>query len=164
MNEADGWRRNLVDDIEQVREILGTSRRVAVLGIKPESRADRAAHYVPKYLQEQGYDVIPVPTYYPNVTEILGQPVYREVAAVPGEVDLVDVFRRPQDIPPHVDDIIAKNPKVVWFQLGIRNDEAAEQLARAGIRVVQDRCTMADHRRFGLEPLPPIDPEPQEEM
>jgi predicted CoA-binding protein len=163
MSEAEGWRRNLVEDIDEVRQILETSRRVAVLGIKPESRADQPAHYVPKYLQEQGYDVIPVPTYYPDVTEILGRPVYREVASVPGEVDLVDVFRRPQDIPPHVDDIIAKNPKAVWFQLGIRNDDAAERLARAGIRVVQDRCTLADHRRFGLAPLPPIDHDPQEE-
>ncbi len=153
MSGSDGWRSNLVEDVDEVREILEIARRVAVLGIKPESRADKAAHYVPKYLQEQGYEIIPVPTYYPDVTEILGQPVYREVAAVPGEVDMVDVFRRPKDIPPHVDDIIAKRPKVVWFQLGIRNDEAAERLARAGIRVVQDRCTMADHRRFGLGPI-----------
>ncbi len=159
MAENEEWRRNLVESTEEAREILETSRRIAVLGIKPESRADRAAHYVPKYLQEQGYDIVPVPTYYPDVTEILGHPVYREVAAVPGEVDLVNIFRRPQDIPPHVAAIIAKGPKVVWFQLGIRNDEAAERLARAGIRVVQDRCTMADHRRFGLAPLPPIDHE-----
>ena len=101
-------------------------------------------------LELEGYDVVPVPTYYPDVTEILGEPVDREVAAVPGHVDMVDVFRRPTDIPPHVDDIIAKGPDVVWFQLGIRNDEAAERLARAGIEVVQNRCTMADHRRFGL--------------
>lgn len=163
MADTDGWRSNLVTTIDEVRAILESSRRVAVLGIKPESRADRAAFYVPKYLQDQGYDVIPVPTYYPDVTEILGRPVFRELAAVPGEVDLVDVFRRPEDIPPHVDDIIAKNPRVVWFQQGIRNDAAAERLARAGIRVVQDRCTMADHRRFGLAPLPPIDDELQEE-
>jgi uncharacterized protein len=68
--------------------------------------------------------------------------------AVPGGVDMVNVFRRPVDIPPHVDDILAKNPKVVWFQVGIRHDEAAERLARAGIQVVQNRCTMVDHRRF----------------
>ena len=157
MGEAEGWRRNLVTAIDEIREVLESTRRIAVLGIKPESRSDRAAYYVPKYLQEQGYDVVPVPTYYPDVTEILGRPVYREVAAVPGEVDMVNVFRRPRDIPPHVDDIIAKKPDVVWFQLGIRNDEAAERLARAGIRVVQDRCTLADHRRFGLAPLPKPD-------
>ncbi len=144
------WRDNLVTDTGAVREILETSRRVAVLGIKPESRSSKPAHYVPRYLQEVGYEVIPVPTYYPDVTEILGEPVYRRVADVPGPVDLVDVFRRPGDIPPHVDDIIAKAPAVVWFQLGIRHEAAAERLARAGIRVVQNRCTMADHRRFGL--------------
>ena len=150
MGENEEWRDNLVTDPDEVREILAGTERIAVLGIKPESRSHKAAHYVPKYLQDQGYDVIPVPTYYPDVTEILGQPVYREVAAVPGELDLVNVFRRPEDIPPHVDDIIAKGPEAVWFQAGIRNDEAAERLARAGIRVVQDRCTMADHNRFGL--------------
>jgi predicted CoA-binding protein len=142
------WEENLVGTEDQVREILRDTRRIAVLGIKPESRSSAAAHYVPRYLQEVGYEVVPVPTYYPDVTEILGQPVYREVASVPGTVDLVNVFRRAHDIPPHVDDIIAKAPKVVWFQLGIRNDEAAERLARAGIRVVQNRCTMADHRRL----------------
>jgi predicted CoA-binding protein len=150
MSGSEAWRSNLVETSDGAREILASARRVAVLGIKPESRADKAAHYVPKYLQEQGYEIIPVPTYYPEVTEILGQPVFREVAVVPGQVDLVDVFRRPNDIPPHVDDIIAKAPGAVWFQLGIRNDAAAERLARAGIKVVQDRCTLADHRRFGL--------------
>lgn len=142
------WRDNIVESDTDVREILEETRRVAVLGIKPESRAERAAHYVARYLQDVGYEVVPVPVYYPQVTEILGEPVYREVSAVPGDVDMVDVFRRAHDIPPHVDDIIAKKPKVVWFQLGIRNDAAAERLARAGIRVVQDRCTMADHRRL----------------
>ena len=144
------WRENLVEDEAGVRAILEESERVAVLGIKPESHSGQPAHYVPRYLKDAGYEVIPVPVYYPEVTEILGDPVYREVNAVPGEVDLVDVFRRPKDIDQHVDDIIAKKPKAVWFQLGIRNDAAAEKLARAGILVVQDRCTMADHRRFGI--------------
>jgi predicted CoA-binding protein len=87
--------------------------------------------------------------YYPNCTEILGEKVYRKVADVPGDVDIVDVFRRPEHIPPHVDDIIAKKPKAVWFQSGIRNDEAAERLAKAGIKVVQDRCLMVELRRIG---------------
>lgn len=147
---TESWRDNLVESNDEVRAILERTERVAVLGIKPESRSGQPAFYVPQYLQNVGYDVVPVPTYYPDVTEILGEPVYREVAAIPGDVDMVDVFRKPTDIPPHVDDIIAKGPDVVWFQLGIRNDEAAERLARAGIRVVQNRCTMADHRRFGL--------------
>lgn len=147
---GESWKDNLVVDTHDVRDILAHTKRIAVLGIKPESRAGQPAHYVPRYLQGQGYDVVPVPTYYPEVTEILGQPVYRKLAAIPGPVDMVDVFRKPNDIPPHVDDIIAKEPAVVWFQLGIRNDDAARRLAQAGIRVVQNRCTMADHRRFGL--------------
>lgn len=142
------WRKNLVTADAGIADILRATKRIAVLGIKPESKSERPAHYVPKYLQEAGYEVVPVPVYYPDVREILGEPVYRELVAVPGDVDMVNVFRRPHDIPPHVDDILAKKPKAVWFQVGIRNDEAAERLARGGILVVQNRCTMIDHRRF----------------
>jgi uncharacterized protein len=85
-----------------------------------------------------------VPVYFPDAVEILGQKVYRRVADVPGDVDMVNVFRRAGDIPAHVDDILAKRPKSVWFQSGIRNDRVAEQLARAGIDVVQDRCLMIE--------------------
>jgi predicted CoA-binding protein len=145
---AADWRAHLVEDDAGVRRILAQTRRVAVLGIKtPESA--QPAFYVPEYAQRAGYDIVPVPVYYPEVTEILGQRVYRRVADVPGEVDLVNVFRRPRDIPPHVDDIIAKRPKAVWFQSGIRNDEAAETLARAGIDVVQDRCLLVELKRVG---------------
>ena len=98
---------------------------------------------------EDGVDVVPVPVYYPDVTHILGKPVYRRLVDIPGELDLVDVFRRPQDIDQHVDDILAKKPRAVWFQSGIRNDAAARRLAEAGIKVVQDRCLMVDHRRYG---------------
>jgi predicted CoA-binding protein len=94
-----------------------------------------------------GYEIIPVPVYYPEVTEILGKPVFRSLAAIGRPVDMVNVFRRGVDIPPHVDDIIAAKPKYVWFQLGIRNDEAAEKLAAAGIEVVQDRCLMVELSR-----------------
>ena len=80
------------------------------------------------------------------MTEILGQKVYRKVADVPGPIDMVNVFRRSEDIPPHVEDILAARPRSVWFQSGIRNDAAAERLARAGIKVVQDRCLMVEHR------------------
>ena len=90
-----------------------------------------------------------MPVYYPTVTEILGEQVYRTVAAIPGDIDLVNVFRRPADIPAHVDDIIAKRPAAVWFQSGIRNDAAAERFAREGIQVVQDRCLMVELRSIG---------------
>lgn len=137
-----------MEDDAGVRRILAQTRRVAVLGIKtPESA--QPAFYVPEYAQRSGYDIVPIPVYYPEVTEILGQRVYRRVADIPGDVDLVNVFRRPRDIPPHVDDIIAKRPKAVWFQSGIRNDEAAERLARAGIDVVQDRCLLVELKRVG---------------
>ena len=139
-------RGRILHEPEEVADVLRTSKRLAVLGIKPESRASRPAHYVPAYLQRNGYEIIPVPVYYPDVTEILGEQVYRTVAEVPGEVDMVVVFRKPNDVTGHVDDIIAKKPRVVWMQLGISNDAAAERFTEAGIDVVQDRCTMVEHR------------------
>lgn len=142
------WRTHLVEDDAGLRRIIEQSHRIAVLGIKT-AESEQSAYLIPEALQQSGFEIVPVPVYYPNVTEILGQPVYRTLASIPGPVDLVDVFRRPQDIPQHVDDIIAKGPRAVWFQLGIRNNEAAERLARAGIDVVQDRCLMVEARRIG---------------
>ena len=140
------WRENLIDDSQGIRNMLRETKTIAVLGIKPESHSSQAAFYVPAHMLAAGYDIIPVPTYYPEVTEILGKPVYRTLAAIGRPIDMVNVFRRPSDIPPHVDDILASKPKFVWFQLGIRNDEAARRLAEAGIRVVQDRCLMVEQR------------------
>lgn len=144
----DNWRRNLVTDSAGIAEVLRDCRRIAVLGIKPESRAGAPAFYVPEYMLRQGYDLVPVPVYYPEVVEILGRRVYRSLRDVPGRIDMVNVFRRPRDIPPHVEDIRAVKPRVVWLQLGIAHAGAAETLARAGIRVVQDRCIMVEHRRL----------------
>jgi predicted CoA-binding protein len=146
--ENTDWRRHLIEDDRGIRRVLQDTRRIAVLGIKvPESEAP--AFFVPEYAQQAGYEIVPVPVYYPDVTEILGEKVYRTVAAIPGEIDMVNVFRRPYRIPDHVEDIIAKRPRSVWFQLGIRNDAAAERLARAGIDVVQDRCLMVELRHIG---------------
>jgi predicted CoA-binding protein len=131
---------------DQIRELLGDTRTIAVLGIKPESHSSQPAFYVSKYMADRGYDIIPVPVYYPEVTEILGKKVYRDLNDVPGEIDLVNVFRRSEDVAKHTDEILAKRPKAVWLQLGIRNDEVAEQLAAAGIKVVQDLCLMVEHR------------------
>jgi hypothetical protein len=144
----DDWRGNLVADAAEVARILRECRRIAVLGIKPESDAGAPAFYVPEYMLRQGYDIVPVPVYYPEVAEILGRRVYRSLRDVPGPIDMVNVFRSPRDIPPHVPDILAVKPRVVWLQLGITHDEAAETLARAGIRVVQDRCLLVEHRRL----------------
>jgi uncharacterized protein len=142
------WRDHLLTTTTQIRALLERTRRIAVLGVKsPES--GQPAYYVPEYAHHAGYEMIPVPVYYPEMRELFGSPVYRTLAAVPGEIDLVNVFRRPKDIPQHVDDILAKRPRAVWFQSGIRHDRVAEQLARAGIDVVQDRCLMVELRRVG---------------
>jgi hypothetical protein len=143
------WRENLVTTDEALRELLAGTRRVAVLGIKTERQAYQPAFYVPQYLVAAGLEVVPVPVYYPEVTEIMGQKVYRKLADVPGPLDMVNVFRRSEDIPPHLEDMLAAKPKSVWFQSGIRNDRVAEQLARAGIKVVQDLCLMVEHRSLG---------------
>ena len=144
----DDWRRHLLEHRADIRRLLERTRRIAVLGIKtPETGAP--AFYVPEYAQRAGYEIVPVPVYYPDVAEILGRPVYRRVADVPGGVDMVNVFRRPKDIPAHVDDILEARPKAVWFQQGIRHEEAAERFARAGIDVVQDRCLLVELRAAG---------------
>jgi predicted CoA-binding protein len=142
------WRQNLITDIPGIQQILRDTKTIAVLGIKPETHSDQAAFYVPAHMAAAGYDLIPVPVYYPEVTTILGKPVVRKLVDVGRPIDMVNVFRRPSDIPPHVDDILAAKPKSVWFQLGIRNDEAAQRLAEAGIKVVQDRCLMVEEGRL----------------
>ncbi len=143
------WKQNLVNDVRGITDMLRDTKTIAVLGIKPESHAGQPAHYVAAHMQRAGYEIIPVPTYFPDVTEILGRPVFRTLAAIGRPVDMVNVFRRPQDIPPHLDDILAANPKYVWFQLGIRHEESARRLAEAGIKVVQDRCLMVEEGRVG---------------
>ena len=135
----DGWRDKLVESPEAIGAILRECRRIAVLGIKTEAQRGRPAFYVPEYMARAGYDIVPVPVYFPDAREILGRPVSRRLADVPQPVDMINVFRRAHDIPQHVPDILAARPKVVWVQTGIRNDVVAEALARAGIKVVQDR-------------------------
>ena len=132
----------------EVKALLERSRRVAVLGIKTEAQAAQPAYSVPRYLQQVGYEVVPVPVYHPDATHILGAQVYRRLVDIPGRVDLVNVFRRPTDIDAHVEDIIASGAKAAWFQLGIRNDAAAARLREAGLDVVQDRCILVEHRRL----------------
>jgi predicted CoA-binding protein len=143
----EAWRSHLISDPKEIARVLDETHRIAVLGIKMEP--SQPAYYVPEYAQEAGCEIVPVPVYYPEAKEILGQPVYRKVADVPGDVDMVNVFRRSPDVLAHVDDIIAKKPKFVWMQLGISNAQAAERLARAGIDVVQNRCLMVEMQRSG---------------
>jgi uncharacterized protein len=140
------WKANLLTSDAEVIELLKATKRIAVLGIKPETHRMRPAFYVPSYMQNAGLEIIPVPVYYPEVTEILGEKVYRDLRDVPVDIDMVNVFRRPHDVPKHTDEMLAAKPKSVWMQSGIRNDEVAEILAKAGIKVVQDLCLMVEHR------------------
>ncbi|MDB4917016.1 MAG: CoA binding domain protein [Gemmatimonadetes bacterium] len=142
------WRERLIEDDAGIARVLADTRRMAVLGIKTAD-SGQPAYYVAEYAQRAGLEIVPVPVYYPDVTSILGKSVYRTVASIPGDVDMVNVFRRPKDIDAHVEDILAKRPRTVWFQLGIRNDAAAERFARAGIQVIQDRCLLVELGRAG---------------
>ena len=146
-DDAENWRDNLIEDSRGLTELLRAARRVAVLGMRTEEHSSRPAFYVPEALHSMGLEVIPVPVHHPEAETILGQKTYTKVADVPGTVDIVDVFRRAEDIDAHLEDLLAARPAAVWFQSGIRNDRAAERLARAGIKVVQDRCLMVDYRR-----------------
>jgi predicted CoA-binding protein len=130
-----------------IASILSSVKTIAVLGIKPETHADQPAYYVPRYMQTAGYRIIPVPVYFPEVREILGERIYRALADIPIRVDMVSIFRRPADIPAHIDDILAAMPAVVWMQSGIREEGCAARLRARGIAVVQDKCLMVEHRR-----------------
>jgi predicted CoA-binding protein len=129
---------------EKIFDILRRYRTVAVIGMSKNPEKD--ANSVPAYLLSKGYTVIPVN---PSADEILGLKSYKRLSDVPGDVDIVDVFRPSEDIPNYVDEVIAKRPKVFWLQLGIRNDEASSKVAEKGITVIQDRCIMQERRKLG---------------
>ena len=138
------WQKNILQTDEEIRELLQATKTIAVIGIKMESH--QPAYYVPKYMQDAGFKIVPVPVYYPDATEIMGEKVYRNLTDIPQEIDLVNVFRRSNDVPQHTEDILSKKPKFVWMQSGIYNDEVAETLAKAGIKIVQNLCLMVEHR------------------
>ncbi len=140
------WKENLLGSDAELKELLQNTKTIAVLGIKTEAQSFQPAFYVPQYMANAGFEIIPVPVYYPEATEILGKKVYRNLVDVPGEIDLVNVFRRSSDVPQHLEDILAKKPKAVWMQSGIYNNEVARKLAENGIKVVQDLCLMVEHR------------------
>lgn len=144
MSHADTPARVIEDDAG-IAALLRRTRRIAVLGIKTAAQAAQPAYYVPAWLAGAGYEIVPVPVYYPDATEILGQPVHRRLVDIPGPLDLVDVFRLPQALPGHLDDLLAKRPAAVWLQQGIREDA---RLVEAGISVVQDRCLMVECQRL----------------
>jgi predicted CoA-binding protein len=137
------WHSHLLESDDAISALLARTRTVAVLGIKTAD-SGAPAYYVPEYAQRAGLTIYPVPVYYPDITEILGERVVRSVREIDDRVDLVNVFRRPKDLPSHLDDLLAARPRAVWFQSGIRNDDVAAALAQSGIDVVQDRCLMVE--------------------
>lgn len=139
-------------EAQTIRHILAQTRRIAVLGIKTAAQAGQPAYYVPQYLVAAGFTIVPVPVYYPDAREILGQPVYRRVRDIPGRVDLVNVFRRSADLAAHLDDLLAARPAAVWLQLGIHDAGFSSALRAAGIDVVENRCLMVEHRRWLEQP------------
>jgi predicted CoA-binding protein len=127
---------------EQIREILSLNK-VVVVGMSKNS--SKAAHYVPKYLSDNGYDITPVN---PTADEILGKKCFNSISEVDDEIDIVDVFRPSDQVLPIIQEAIKKKPKVIWLQEGIHNFEAEELAKKAGIKVVFNRCMLAEHQRL----------------
>ena len=143
MSEAD-WKKNIIShDGERIKELFETSRTIAVVGMKDVTY--KPSYYVPRYLLDQGYEIIPVN---PHLDQVDGIKAYPDLRSLPGPVDIVDVFRRSEDVMPHAQEAMEVHPRAFWMQSGIINKEAAEMLARAGILVVMDRCMYSDHVHF----------------
>ena len=146
--DTNTWRDHLLASPEAIHRALTAVKTIAVVGIKPaETKAP--AHYVPAYAQAAGYTIIPVPVYYPQMQRELGEQAYQSLGALPGPVDCVLLFRRPADIPGHLDEILDARPRLVWMQLGISHPEVAEALAKGGIDVVQDHCMLVELKKMG---------------
>jgi hypothetical protein len=135
----------------EMRDVLGRARTIAVVGLS--DKPDRDSHQVAQYLQQHGYRIVPVN---PTLTEVLGEKAYPSVSAIPADVpiDIVDVFRRSDQVAPIVDEAIARGVKVVWMQLGVENAEAARKAREAGMTVVENLCIMVQHRRLRPSPSP----------
>ena len=136
----------MADDRERIAGILRTSKRIAVVGLSPKPQ--RPSHGVSAYLQRAGYTIIPVR---PTGTSILGEPVQPDLraAAATGPIDIVDIFRRSEFVPALLDDLLAVRPRLVWMQVGVRDDATAHRLEAAGIPVVMDRCLAVEHLTLG---------------
>jgi len=127
---------------EQIRDVLSL-KKVVVIGMSKHS--SKAAHFVPKYLFDNGYDVTPVN---PSAEEILGKKCYNSVSEIDEEIEIVDIFRPSDQVLPFVQEAIKKKPKVIWLQEGIHNSEAEELARKEGIKVIFNRCMLAEHRRL----------------
>ena len=130
---------------EEIFDILKKHKRVAVIGMSKNPEKD--AYSIPEFLIKNGYEVVPVN---PTADEILGKKAYKRLGDVPGDVDIVNVFRPSEDVPNYVQDVIQKKPQVFWEQLGIHNVEAEEKIAEKGIRIVYDRCMMQEFRKMQM--------------
>lgn len=133
----------MIDDIAGLRRLLLETRTIAVVGLS--ANWHRPSHFAAKYMLEHGYTVIPVN---PAYDEVLGQKCYARLTDIPVPVDVVDVFRRPEDVPPLVDEAITIGAKALWLQLGVINVEAARKAEAAGLQVVMDRCVKIEHARL----------------
>ncbi len=129
--------------MRSIEEILKGSKTVAVVGLSP--KPDRPSYDVARYLQARGYRIIPVN---PQAAEVLGEKSYPSLSAVPVPVDVVDIFRRSEDVPPIVDEAVRVRARVVWMQEGIVNEQAADAARRVGLDVVMDRCMQKEHKRL----------------
>lgn len=134
---------------ETIQRILRDSHTIAVIGLS--SNPERPSYEVAHYLQQRGYRIIPVN---PNEIEVLGERAYPDLLSVPEPIDVVDIFRRSEAVPPIVEQAIKIGAKAVWMQKGVRHEKAAEQARQAGLLVVMDRCMMAESRRLGEGLLP----------
>jgi uncharacterized protein len=128
------------EQVATIRKVLRNSKTIAVVGLSPKPQ--RPSHQVASYLMSAGYTIVPVN---PGQDEILGQKSYPNLRAIPGSVDMVDIFRRPEAVLPIVEDAIAIGAQYIWMQEGIVNKEAAKKAEEAGLTVIMDRCTKIDH-------------------
>jgi predicted CoA-binding protein len=134
----------MLADLDEIKAIIDGARVIAIVGLS--QKENRPSHMVGRYLQEAGFTIIPVN---PGQTEILGETCYHSLRDIPIQVDVVDIFRRSEDVGPIVDDAIAIRAKVVWMQQGVVNEEAAAKAKQAGLKVVMDRCLKIDHYAMG---------------
>jgi predicted CoA-binding protein len=136
---------------EEIRELLTTSRTIAIVGLS--DKPERDSNEVARYLKLQGYRIVPVN---PLVKEVLGETAYPSIEAIPAHlaIDIVDIFRKSEDVPPIVEAALPRKPKAIWMQLGVENEAAAESARKHHRLVVQNRCIMQEHRRLRIPPVP----------
>ncbi len=135
--------KNVLTGDEEIKQLMASAKKIAVVGLSRDPNKD--SYRVAKYLQDHGYKIIPVN---PTISDVLGEKAYPSLKEVPGPVDIVDVFRRPEDVPPIAEAAAGIKARALWMQLGIVNEDAAKTAADAGLKVVMDRCLKVEHGRL----------------